>query len=73
VVEHFSHEEIAERDDWACHICGELVTRENWSVDHLVPLSLEGEHTRENVKLAHHACNASRGNRDRSYLTAAAA
>lgn len=71
VVERFSHEEIAERDGWTCHICEEPVTRERWSIDHLVPLSFGGEHTRANVKLAHHSCNASRGNRDLSYLKAA--
>ena len=70
-VEHFSHREIAERDGWACHICGDEVTRADWSIDHLVPLSLGGEHTRANVKIAHRSCNASRGNRDLSYLVAA--
>lgn len=72
VVERFSHGEIAERDDWTCHICDLEVTREDWSIDHLVPLSLGGDHTRVNVKIAHHSCNASRGNRDRSYLAEAA-
>lgn len=71
IVERFSHEEIAVRDEWACHICGGEVTRETWSIDHLIPLSLGGPHTRTNVKLAHHRCNASRGNRDLSYLEAA--
>lgn len=62
-VESFTRLEIAERDNWSCHICGGPVTQDNWSLDHLLPISLGGPHTRENVALAHHVCNARRGNR----------
>lgn len=64
VVEIIPLPEIAGRDDWTCHLCGGDVSRENWSLDHLVPISKGGDHTRENVKLAHMVCNARRGNRD---------
>lgn len=53
--------EIAERDGWKCHICGKRVTKKNWSLDHLVPLSKGGSHTPENVALAHRICNSRRG------------
>ena len=52
---------VARRDGWRCHICRLKVTREDWSLDHLIPLSHGGEHTYANVALAHHRCNARRG------------
>jgi len=63
VIEHFTLQEIAARDQWRCHLCQELVTRQTWSMDHLVPLSLGGEHSRANVALAHQLCNVKRGRR----------
>jgi 5-methylcytosine-specific restriction endonuclease McrA len=33
------------------------------TLDHVVPISVGGEHTRENVRCAHLRCNARRGNR----------
>lgn len=60
---HFTRLEIAERDGWRCHLCGEKVTRKNWSLDHLVPLSKGGAHSRENVAVAHYLCNVRRNNR----------
>lgn len=51
---------VAERDGWQCHICQRKVTRHNWSLDHLVPLSYGGDHTYANVALAHHRCNTLR-------------
>ncbi|MGB5697222.1 MAG: HNH endonuclease [Polyangiales bacterium] len=66
--------EIAERDDWACHICGKGVPRVLIrgrfgihplapTIDHVVPLSKGGPDMRANVKLAHFGCNSSKGNR----------
>ena len=53
--------QIAKRDNWRCHICRKRVTRTTWSLDHLVPLSVGGTHTRDNLALAHHRCNTLRG------------
>lgn len=55
---------LAERDSWKCHLCGGKVTRETWSVDHIVPLSQYGTHTWDNVALAHHRCNTIRNVQD---------
>lgn len=52
---------LAKRDGWKCHICRKTVTRRDWSIDHLVPLSEGGVHKWENVKLAHFRCNTKRG------------
>jgi 5-methylcytosine-specific restriction endonuclease McrA len=59
-VESFNLREIAERDDWTCHVCAGPVTSEDWSIDHLVPISQGGQHIRSNVALAHLRCNALR-------------
>lgn len=59
-VEPVKRSEIAERDNWRCHICGGKVTRKDWSLDHLVPLSKGGEHSSRNVRLAHRRCNSRR-------------
>lgn len=69
-VESFTAAEIFERDEWTCGICGDAVDRTllhpdpgSPSLDHVVPLSRGGEHSRANVQLAHHGCNS--GKRDR--------
>lgn len=62
--------EIAERDEWRCHLCRvDVDSSLLWpnplspSLDHVVPLSLGGPHTPENVRLAHLSCNSAKGNR----------
>lgn len=69
-VEKFRPVEIFERDGWRCGICTRKVNRllawpdpRSPSLDHIVPLSLHGDHTRANVRLAHLDCNVKRGNR----------
>lgn len=65
-AENFSLDEIFERDSGLCHLCGQKVARKTKrrrdgpSMDHIVPVSQGGPHTRENVALAHFSCNASR-------------
>lgn len=60
-VEPVSHLVVAERDGWRCAICRGKVTRADWSLDHVVPLSKGGPHTYANVVLAHRRCNSKRG------------
>ena len=62
--------EIARRDEYRCHLCGEKVDMKvAWpdpmspSLDHVVPLSLGGTHGPANVKLAHLWCNTKKGAR----------
>lgn len=43
-----------------CHICQLPVRREDASLDHLIPASQGGLSTRDNLALAHRACNSSR-------------
>lgn len=69
-MEKFDAAEVYERDRWRCGICRRKVDKSlAWphpmspSLDHIVPLSLDGEHTRANTRLAHLNCNVTRGNR----------
>lgn len=62
--------DVYERDGWLCGICGTQVDRTavypdpmSPSLDHVLPLSLGGHHTLENVALAHLSCNVRKGNR----------
>jgi 5-methylcytosine-specific restriction endonuclease McrA len=71
-VEHedFDSSEIFERDKWHCGICGKRIDRSRKfpdprspSLDHVVPLSEGGAHTRANSRAAHFGCNSGRCNR----------
>lgn len=69
-VEVFTSIEIFERDGWKCGICRRKVSRalaypdpKSASLDHVVPLSEGGEHSRANTRLAHLDCNVQRNNR----------
>lgn len=71
--ERFKKIEIYERDEWMCWICGgEIDSNLTYpdpfyvSLDHAVPLSQGGEHTRANARTAHLRCNIQRG---RKFLT----
>lgn len=68
--EPYSLREIAERDGFACGLCGDPLDmavdypdRECPSIDHVLPLSVGGTDTRENVQLAHLSCNVAKGAR----------
>jgi 5-methylcytosine-specific restriction endonuclease McrA len=57
MVESFSRTEIYDRDGGLCHICGDPVPRDDFHLDHIVPLAKGGEHRRSNVATAHSICN----------------
>lgn len=64
-VETVYYDAIFERDHGTCQICGLPVSvnagREGrWSgtIDHIIPLSLGGEHSMNNCQLAHRVCNS---------------
>jgi hypothetical protein len=69
-VEPIVSDDIFERDGWICHLCGNPVDPfafhphpESPSLDHIIPLSLGGTHTHDNVACSHLRCNTSKGNR----------
>ena len=50
--------ELFERDKWICHYCGEKVTEENATLDHLTPQHKGGKHTKDNLKTSCLVCNS---------------
>jgi len=50
--------ELFERDKWKCHYCGETVTKENATLDHLIPQYKGGKNTKENLKTSCLMCNS---------------
>jgi 5-methylcytosine-specific restriction endonuclease McrA len=67
-VEKFSAQDVYDRDGWTCGICHEPVEPAlkypaplSVSLDHIVPVSLGGEHSRANTRCAHLVCNMRRG------------
>ena len=50
--------ELFERDKWICHYCGEKVTEENATLDHLTPQCKGGKHTKSNLKTSCLVCNS---------------
>lgn len=75
VIETFDRDEIFDRDGWTCQACGCQCTDPNpyvltaATVDHVVPLSLGGEHSRANAQTLCLSCNS----RKRSVAVPAAA
>lgn len=69
-VEKFEPIEVFERDGWLCGICGSFVDAtliwphpQSPSLDHVIPLSRGGPHSRANTQLAHLSCNVKKGAR----------
>lgn len=50
--------EIYERDKWHCGYCGDAVTRENATLDHILPQSQGGTHAKDNLRTACLMCNS---------------
>lgn len=61
--ERFGLDDIFKRDGGKCHLCGKKVDRSDASMDHIIPMSLGGEHSLVNVALAHQSCNSSKRER----------
>lgn len=63
-AEDFDRSEIFARDDWMCQLCFEPVDPSlrypdpmSVSLDHVIPVSRGGSHSRANTQCAHLACN----------------
>ena len=61
---------VLERDEFCCALCGCPLDMEapfpepmSATVDHIVPVSLGGAHTEDNMQAAHFFCNTAKGAR----------
>ncbi len=66
--EPISRLKVYQRDGWKCGLCGKAVDRRvmaphpmSVSLDHVVPLSMGGDHVYANVQCAHFGCNSLKG------------
>jgi HNH endonuclease len=53
-------EEVLNRTDGLCHLCGGKVREHMFTADHVRPHALEGPHTMANYLPAHRVCNGAR-------------
>ena len=67
--ERFDVKEIFDRDGWKCKACGRKTPKSKRSttadnapeLDHIIPISRGGPHTRKNVQCLCRACNIAKG------------
>lgn len=59
----FSRRNLCIRDRYTCQFCGERLSGENLTIDHVLPRSRGGHATWENCVLACVRCNERKGNR----------
>ena len=62
--EQIDDNEIFNRDGWICQLCHKKVNKRlkyphplSATIDHIIPVSRNGNHTKDNVHLAHLICN----------------
>ena len=61
VKKHVRHAVFA-RDGFRCQYCGcEGLTVDEGTVDHIIPISLDGHHSADNLRTACRPCNSRRG------------
>jgi 5-methylcytosine-specific restriction endonuclease McrA len=60
-VEPIDPQSVFERDEGICGICGNPANRDDFHVDHVIPLSRGGSHAYSNVQTAHPLCNLRKG------------
>ena len=70
-AEKFLDIEIFDRDGWICGLCGDPIDSllrhpdpKSVSLDHVIPITKGGSHTRDNMQASHLRCNLSKGNRN---------
>lgn len=59
-VELVTLDQLIYLQDGRCWIC-RVPLVDDWSRDHVVPLAMGGDHTYNNVKVAHRRCNEEKG------------
>lgn len=69
-IERFARHDIFVRDNWTCWLCNTPIKREKRfphplspTLDHVIPLSRGGDHSKQNSRCAHLLCNLKKGAR----------
>ncbi len=62
-VEKVDRGEIYIRDNGICGICKTHVPLHEVTLDHIIPLSKGGKHSKRNIQLAHRSCNSAKGSK----------
>ncbi len=60
VYRHIIWDLLRQRDGDICQICNLPIAPGEESIDHILPLSMGGSHSAENVRLLHRTCNVRR-------------
>lgn len=60
-------EEIKKRYNYSCACCGQPESIATLEIDHIIPLTQGGEHTKENIQPLCRSCNARKNNRTIKY------
>lgn len=55
-------EEVYRRSGGTCEICGKPISRFQYSIDHIIPLSRGGTNNIDNLRAVHPTCNKLKGN-----------
>lgn len=59
----FSRRTLYKRDHMTCQYCGRKPPPDEWTIDHVLPVSQGGKTTFENCVLACYSCNSKKANR----------
>jgi 5-methylcytosine-specific restriction endonuclease McrA len=62
-VEYVDPQIVLDQNQGLCGICWDPIVDQDFHVDHIIPLCLDGEHSYENAQPAHPRCNLSKGGR----------
>lgn len=76
VVELFDPFDVFARDKWRCQLCGKKLKKEHRGtkrpdapeLDHIIPISKGGEHSKRNTQCTCRKCNIEKGARERGQL-----
>lgn len=58
---------VLDRDEWYCQWCDTGLTEENWSIDHIIPISKGGTNELHNLQAMCRSCNSVKGTRSDSW------
>jgi 5-methylcytosine-specific restriction endonuclease McrA len=63
IIVPYSRKEIIKRDGSDCYLCGKTLTLDKITLDHVLPLTRNGNDKPENIKIACKSCNSSKSNK----------